>query len=761
MTTGGSGGFLFRPGTRVGRYEVIRRLAIGGMAELYLARATGLDGFEKMVVLKRLLPQYADEPAAARMLLDEARLAAKLDHPHVAQVYDVGEESGTYFFTMEYVRGPTLEQILRELRERGAKMPLAHVIAIGSAVAAALHHAHERTDNAGEPLGIVHRDVSPSNVVVSWEGAIKVLDFGIAKATLTRTQTETGVIKGKYTYMSPEQCRGQTVDRRSDIYSLGIVIYELAAGERLFERGNQYEVMGRIATAEGLDESRHVPSQGLEAIVRRALRREAGDRQQTAQELQADLERLARSEGVVPSSIELAQFVTDLFPDRERAEEIENQQPSGTTSAPTSLDKPPPRPAGRKVLMLGLATVLIGAAAVTALLRKPATTPGSACLLGVAVGATHACAWTAAGAVWCWGSNQYGQLGGGKVDPERIRREPIQTRQNEGPLGRVAQVSAGILYTCAQTLDGNAWCWGANFSGQLGRGNVDHHQAFAAPVQKTNSSKLTRVASVGTGRNHACSHVRSGHVNCWGWNADGQLGTADELDIKQPLATPTSKETSYARLAVGDGHTCGISVAGEIWCWGHNVSGQLGNGQRAVKSSNTASKVVDAEGMPFKGAIQIAAGERNTCAIREDRSVWCWGSGSSGQLGTGTRANSLVPVKVELDGVVSIGVGAAHACSLRGDGMVSCWGQNESGQLGMGGSVFSSDVPVPVVTADGRPLGEVTFLAVGPYANCAIRRDGTLWCWGLNENGELFTGDNASRNVATQTRLACDALGGT
>src|SRR4051812_3501912 len=273
-------------GRPIGRYEPIRRLAVGGMAEIYLARllGVGIEGFEKLVVLKRILPQHALDPELLRMFLDEARLSATLSHPHVTEVYDVGTDGDTPFFIMEYVHGANLRQMQHRARARadgaGPPVPLEHAVGIVAAAAAGLHYAHERVGPGGEPLNIVHRDVSPSNVLVSYDGAVKVSDFGIAKWAFQRTQTQDGALKGKFAYMSPEQCRGQPVDRRSDVFALGTILYELTCGVAPFRAATDFEILGQIVAgapaAPVWSSSQHGEQPyppALAAIVMRALAR--------------------------------------------------------------------------------------------------------------------------------------------------------------------------------------------------------------------------------------------------------------------------------------------------------------------------------------------------------------------------------------------------------------------------------------------------------------------------------------------------------
>jgi eukaryotic-like serine/threonine-protein kinase len=204
---------------RVGRYEILSHLATGGMAKIYLAKAGGIGAFERYVVLKTISPERANDQRFVTMFLDEARLSATLNHQNIAQVYEVDEADGSLFITMEYVHGENLRHILENTLRKGWTIPTELAVMIVSSAAAGLHHAHERKGKNGAPLNIVHRDVSPANIMVGYDGSVKLLDFGIAKAEERSTKTQQGTIKGKYGYMSPEQCRGKPIDRRSVVIS--------------------------------------------------------------------------------------------------------------------------------------------------------------------------------------------------------------------------------------------------------------------------------------------------------------------------------------------------------------------------------------------------------------------------------------------------------------------------------------------------------------------------------------------------------------
>jgi serine/threonine protein kinase len=316
-------GYELARGESVGKYEVLRKLAAGGMAELYLARVRGAAGFEKVVVLKRILPGVAEDPAFVQMFLDEARLAATLQHPNIADVYDVGEVDGQYFFTMEFVYGQDARTIRHEMARRNEPVPLAASLAIVHGAASALDYAHERRGTDGALLGLVHRDVSASNVMVSYDGAVKLLDFGIARVKTATHRTQVGTLKGKVPYMSPEQCKGLPLDRRSDLFSLGVVLFELTVGRRPFRGDSDYVVMDQIVHQGAPRPSSLVsgyPAE-LEAIVMRLLEREPKARYTTADELVDDLDAFMQANGLWLSPKQLGKYMRTVFADRMKARE--------------------------------------------------------------------------------------------------------------------------------------------------------------------------------------------------------------------------------------------------------------------------------------------------------------------------------------------------------------------------------------------------------------------------------------------------------
>jgi len=300
-------------GRQVGRYAVVRHLASGGMAELYIARQESVGGFEKQVVLKILQPRYAKNPRVVTMFLDEARLAAKLNHPAIVHVYDVADEGGLKYIAMEYIHGETIADIVKRGLAVDRYLPLEYAIHIVRQTATGLAYAHERKEADGKVVRIVHRDISPTNILVSYEGQTEIVDFGIARAQ-DELREEAGILPGKASYMSPEQVRGETVDHRSDIFALGIILYELTLCQRLY-RGPADAVMKRIVSERIQPPTairRDYPA-ALELIVMRALEKRPQDRYQTAQEMHDDLEEFLSESGLRSGNRRVAIYMNELF----------------------------------------------------------------------------------------------------------------------------------------------------------------------------------------------------------------------------------------------------------------------------------------------------------------------------------------------------------------------------------------------------------------------------------------------------------------
>lgn len=343
------------PGFEIGRYVVEQRLAMGGMAELYLARARGPFGFSKRCALKFALQNLAQDPEFVAMFVHEARLLANLDHPNIAQVLDVGEFEGGPYFAMQYVHGRDLRQVMKALRGQPVELPVA--LRVASQVAAGLAYAHAHTDDTGQPLGIVHRDVSPANVMLSYQGDVKLVDFGVAKSTVQDERTRRGVIKGKAAYLAPEQARGKLVDHRTDVFALGILLFETTTGRRLFRGGGDFELLRKVV--EGEFPSPHdvcddYPDE-LADIVMHALQVEPDERYQSAAALRHDLEGFARKHGILASELDVAAMMASLF-------EVPSPEavPETATNAVTPVALPTNVSSATSATGLGVAEELVG-----------------------------------------------------------------------------------------------------------------------------------------------------------------------------------------------------------------------------------------------------------------------------------------------------------------------------------------------------------------------------------------------------------------
>src|SRR5215831_4452628 len=316
---------------RFGQYEILERIASGGMAELYKARLSGVEGFQKIVAIKKIVPHLADNEEFIAMFANEAKLAAQLNHPHIVHIFDLGKiEGGGYFIAMEYVDGRDLRGLLHAAQEVGSPLPIPLAVYVASKVAAALDYAHRRRDPDGRDMSIVHRDVSPQNILISYEGDIKLCDFGIAKAASKASTTQSGALKGKVQYMSPEQAWGRPIDRRSDLFSLGSVLFEMLTGQKLFRGDSDLTVLEKVRAAEVVAPSSTSPevSPSLDAIVLKALAREPEERYANASDMLRDLEAVLYAYTPAPGSADLAIFLHRLQAEEQAIAEVKAREAS-------------------------------------------------------------------------------------------------------------------------------------------------------------------------------------------------------------------------------------------------------------------------------------------------------------------------------------------------------------------------------------------------------------------------------------------------
>ena len=358
---------------RLGRYELLGQLATGGMAEIHLARLAGEAGFEKLVVVKRLLPELVGSRAFVAMFLDEGKLVARLDHPNICEVHELGKDGGDYFLVMPYLSGVPVTALIARPRDPDRTAQLRVAAGVIAQACAGLHHAHELTGADGAPLHLVHRDVSPSNLFVTTSGVVKVLDFGIAKVR-GAAETEVGTVKGKSEYMAPEQILGEPLDRRCDVFALGIVLFELATHQRLFKRGSEY-LAARAILEEPIpraDEVDPAIPTALADVIARALSRAPSDRFPDARALSSAL-----SHALAPATAdEIAAALTaghgdQLTAQRTRQLQIVHSADSRLQTSPVS------RPRRRRLLLPALLATLVGGLGVF-IATRPSAPPPSA-----------------------------------------------------------------------------------------------------------------------------------------------------------------------------------------------------------------------------------------------------------------------------------------------------------------------------------------------------------------------------------------------
>ncbi len=327
---------------RFGPYQLVDRVAIGGMAEVFKAKRAGVEGFEKVVAVKRILPHLSENKEFLDMFVDEAKMVAGLAHPNIVQIFDLGRIEKSYYIAMEYVHGRDLRTIMRRARDKGLRMPLDLSLRVVGQVCAALEYAHRKKDDKGRPMQIVHRDVSPQNILISFEGEVKLVDFGIAKAATKASNTDRGALRGKLLYMSPEQAWGRPIDRRSDVFSLGIVLYEVVTETKPFVGAGTevsiLELVRQCVITPAREINPRVP-EALDRVIMKALAREPDERYQDAGQMQRGLERFLRERPPV-SARDLARFLELLF-DRAEREDGAGERPAASDTGSASVTPEP------------------------------------------------------------------------------------------------------------------------------------------------------------------------------------------------------------------------------------------------------------------------------------------------------------------------------------------------------------------------------------------------------------------------------------
>jgi serine/threonine protein kinase len=348
-----------------GRYTLFEQIGKGGMAQIYLARAETELGATRLAVVKQILPAFADDPRFAEMLIHEAKLAARLGHRRIVQVFDLGKENDDLYIAMEYVEGFDLNSLLRQCTEQKVSLPATHALGIVADVLEGLDYAHRRTDENENPLGIVHRDVSPSNVLISYEGEVKLCDFGIAHANdVVKEESASEALKGKAGYMSPEHARGEPLDARADVFAAGIILWELLAGRRLYKPKSEIPLVTQAQAADiPTLPDKGVPNHdALEKIVRRALAKDREERYPSAGAMLRDLESYLADSGMLASRLKLGEWIATSF-----GTELVEKRRASERRLPKSV--PPPR-SSERVRAVGPAPLPVSAGAIRAFKKE-------------------------------------------------------------------------------------------------------------------------------------------------------------------------------------------------------------------------------------------------------------------------------------------------------------------------------------------------------------------------------------------------------
>ena len=758
------------------RDVVILRIAEGGMGYIELvARHQGR--FSRLFARKRLHPHLRGDAAFRAMFLDEARLAGLIRHPNVAAALEVGEDAEGPFLLMDYVDGPSLAEVLARVQPRDQPLPIAFCVIVLAQAARGLHAAHELVSAQGTLLGVVHRDISPKNLLIGFDGLVRVADFGIAKARDNVEQTRVGVLKGNVGYMAPEYLRFQELDGRSDLFALGVVLHETLTRVRLYDGDDSAAIARRILDEPAPDifEERDVPPE-LAALLFELMAKDRTLRPPNALAAATRLEQIAAELALAEGPFDLAGFLdAELSSMRDERRGVidaakalaESEARSGagetaagdptaraasrsssgfaraesTTSVSTSVGAviTAGAPRGwRRRTPLGIAlaaTVLIAIAwprhHVPDHVSNVPFVVGRA---GLWSGGSHNCA-LRGDRLACWGNNSRGQLGDGTLE---IHGAPVMTS-----VSGVRDVALGEVHSCAVTNDGHVWCWGRNVRGELGRPSPNLSRvALEVPG-------LTGAETIVAGRQHACALLAGGVVSCWGANESGQLGREPSIGAEAPAPVPGLPPVE--RIFAGGSNTCATASDGRLLCLGADESGQLGDDRTEARTMPAA--VPGADGMVSVAiANNTQAGKKNPdlsksagfmCGVRRTGDVLCWGNNYTGQLGDGSRDDRARPTLVPaITDAIQVAAGDLHVCALRRSGRVSCWGRNEFGAIGDG---TMGPRVIRLSPADARSIEDAVGISVGGAHSCARRRGGAVLCWGVNNHSQLGEGTNVLR----------------
>lgn len=604
----------------LGRYTLERKLATGGMAEIWVGHRAGPAGFKKDVVLKRILPHLAEDPKFVEMFLDEARLAAALSHPNIAQIFELGEADGDYFIAMEFVEGHDLQAILERAAEVGSRVPPSIAARIVADACTALDYAHNFRDREGRHARLVHRDVSPQNILVSRDGIVKLVDFGVAKAATSTHKTQTGAVKGKLSYMSPEQISGQSVDARSDIFSLGIVLYEAVTGRRPF--GHESELLAITAIlnehpARPCEITGDLPTE-LEAIILQALEKSPADRFQSAAEMHAALERVLHGMGTLVTAREVSRFVDAIWEPGAPAAPVGVAPPSPAFALTHPLHpSAPTRPGSDAVERVPppLHTSESTAAPANAPVRRPSRVP-------LIIAVLFTLALIGAGASWLY--RTFGPTDAPPGEPSSVGASPsASTPTSSPPPATGADEGSGVQPGTAQELDGGvatdaeATLVGNGTASAEGTGEADPPSEAAAPSVPTDGAAGSNDEATAPEETNTQAELGSHDGDEDGAAVRGDAASAPAADDDEAAAPPSGTPEEAASDAVPDRPrtepgtlriTFSSGGAHDIFIDGRAVGSYPGRTRFEVPAGTRTVRVVSSGGSEHSETVEVRGG---------------------------------------------------------------------------------------------------------------------------------------------------------
>ncbi|MBL7544549.1 MAG: protein kinase [Bdellovibrionaceae bacterium] len=716
---------------KLGKYTLLEQMAVGGMAEIHLSISAGAEGIHKFFAIKKILTAFSESDAFVTMFKEEARIASQLNHSNIVNIFDFDiDQTNQFYIVMEFVHGKNLKQILQALGSENRKLPIEFIVFIIQEVASGLDYAHKACDiYLGKPLNIIHRDVSPQNIMVSYNAEIKLIDFGIAKSSVKSEFTNSGTLKGKFGYMSPEQVRGDELDHRTDLFSLGVITWELLANHRLFASATEVETFEKISKGAIPDLSQYVDAKYIELvnIVNRCLHSDRQQRFQSGQELSSTLNTFL--------NVHFPEFNKHIFSDYMKNTfhySYENSQEKLAKYSqinPNMEDSPEPA-STLKVYPPGTAP-------------SNATTPEEKATLKIQelnelkdLQRKKDLKWIYASFGFIFAFLIYfiafeGPLKKTKsqstiVTISEINRSKINIfksfEMNFEPI--ISQMTGIGNQACIQTIDQKTYCWGDNRFHQLG---VNTNKDYVQLLEITTFPKWEELQ---IGLFHSCGITKTQKddaeqrtLKCWGDNSYGQIGDPTQ----QNAATPTTVDpnTQYQKISVGLYHTCGLTIEGTAKCWGRGDFSQLGLPH--IKSSKVPL-IVDAK-LKFKA---IASGAYHTCGLLENDTLRCWGRSDFGQVGSGQISFQGIIQNIDIQTrYKQIALGEFHSCGITIDDKLKCWGKNDFGQLGVG---HQESLVSPTLISDTIKFSKVK---LGKFHTCGRTLTNDLLCWGRNNYFQL------------------------